>query len=60
MLGILIAYSAFLLSNVKGITTIGDIGVYELLLYVWITADAIEEIIVCIGVFLIKNVDKTY
>ncbi|XP_071166792.1 transient receptor potential cation channel subfamily M member-like 2 [Mytilus edulis] len=45
MLGILIAYSAFLLSNVKGITTIGDIGVYELLLYVWITADAIEEII---------------
>lgn len=60
MLGILIAYSAFLLSNVKGITTIGDIGVYELLLYVWITADAIEEIIVCIGVFLIKNVYKTY
>ncbi|CAC5398357.1 unnamed protein product [Mytilus coruscus] len=44
MLGILIAYSAFLLSDVKGIKTFGDIGVYELLLYLWITADAIEEI----------------
>ncbi|XP_052100114.1 transient receptor potential cation channel subfamily M member 2-like [Mytilus californianus] len=45
MLGILGAYSAFLLSNVKGVKAFSDIGLYELLLYLWITADAIEEII---------------
>ncbi|CAC5413890.1 unnamed protein product [Mytilus coruscus] len=45
MLGILGAYSAFLLSNVKGVKAFSDIGLYELLLYFWITADWIEEII---------------
>lgn len=47
MLGMLVAYSAFLLSNVKGSRTFRDIGVYELLVYLWFSADAVEEILVC-------------
>ncbi|CAG2208935.1 unnamed protein product [Mytilus edulis] len=41
MFGILIAYSAFLLSNVND----SGIGFYEMLLYFWIIADAVEEIV---------------
>ncbi|VDI44632.1 Hypothetical predicted protein [Mytilus galloprovincialis] len=45
MLGMLVAYSAFLLSNAKGISTFSDIGVYELLVYLWFIADIAEEIV---------------
>ncbi|XP_063435502.1 transient receptor potential cation channel subfamily M member-like 2 [Mytilus trossulus] len=55
MLGIIIAYSAFLLSNVKGMTTFNDIGVYELVLYIWIIADAVEEIIRNIVITMKRN-----
>ncbi|VDI44634.1 Hypothetical predicted protein, partial [Mytilus galloprovincialis] len=55
MLGIIIAYSAFLLSNVKGMTTFNDIGVYELILYIWIIADAVEEIIRNIVITMKRN-----
>ncbi|CAG2231052.1 unnamed protein product [Mytilus edulis] len=43
--GYALAYSAFLLSNVKGINTFSDIGVYELLVYLWFIADIAEEIV---------------
>ncbi|XP_052100110.1 uncharacterized protein LOC127734318 isoform X2 [Mytilus californianus] len=56
MLGMLVGYSAFLLSNIKGINTFSDIGVYELLLYLWITADAVEEIFRNIVITVQRNI----
>ncbi|CAC5398354.1 TRPM2 [Mytilus coruscus] len=56
MLGMLVGYSAFLLSNIKGINTFRDIGVYELLLYLWITADAVEEIFRNIVITVQRNI----
>jgi hypothetical protein len=42
----IIAYSAFLLTNLTNITAVKDIGWFEIFVYIWLIADMIEEYLV--------------
>ncbi|XP_052062045.1 uncharacterized protein LOC127702076 isoform X3 [Mytilus californianus] len=43
VMGVIVGFSAFLMTNLRIISSIYDIGIYEWLLYLWLIADILEE-----------------